>query len=314
MRYLGTVALAAAATGCDNALKPDPPGGLSALVSAVYVCGNDFDIQSHAAGEMTVAYQVAGTAEQGELLLPAHTSETIPSTTRLTTLSTGALQLSSETGATAPVPNDQASCPPETDNPEPQASLGEWSPAFTWPTVAVHSHLLPGGDVLSWGRVGDPQIWHPESGTFTPAQSATMLFCSGHAFLPDGRLLATGGHLDDLKGLRDANIFDPVAQAWTAAVPMTWARWYPTSTTLPNGEVLTLGGTDETGAPVETPEVWTGAGWRILPSAARGLPYYPRTFVAPNGLVFYAGELQQSAYLDPTGNGGWTPAAASNYG
>ena len=263
---------------------------------------------------MTVAYQVTGTSEQGELLLPAHTSETTPSTTRLTTLSTGALRLFSDAGATAPVPNDHTDCPPDTDNPQPQASVGEWSAAFAWPAVAVHLHLLPGGEVLSWGRVGDPHIWHPEAGTFTPAASATMVFCSGHAFLPDGRLLVTGGHLDDLKGLHDANIFDPLSQAWTAVAPMSWARWYPTSTTLANGEVLTLAGTDETGAPVVTPEVWTGAGWRILPGAAGDLPYYPRMFVAPSGLVFYAGELQQSAYLDPTGDGGWTPAAASNYG
>ena len=44
------------------------------------------------------------------------------------------------------------------------------------------------------------------------------------------------------------------------------------------------------------------------------LPYYPRTFVAPNGLVFYAGELEETAYLDPGGSGRWTPVASSNYG
>jgi hypothetical protein len=36
--------------------------------------------------------------------------------------------------------------------------------------------------------------------------------------------------------------------------------------------------------------------------------------VAPNGLVFYAGELPQSAYLDPAGGGTWTPVANSHYG
>ena len=30
--------------------------------------------------------------------------------------------------------------------------------------------------------------------------------------------------------------------------------------------------------------------------------------------MFYAGELQQSAYLDPRGEGQWTPVSASNYG
>jgi hypothetical protein len=141
-----------------------------------------------------------------------------------------------------------------------------------------------------------------------------MVFCSGHASLPDGRLLVTGGHLDDRRGLRDANIFDAKAEAWTPVQPMRWARWYPTSTTLADGEILTLGGTDEQGLDVATPEVWTGGSWRSLDQADRILPYYPRTFVAPNGLVFYAGELAQSAYLDPSGSGEWIPVASSRYG
>ena len=34
------------------------------------------------------------------------------------------------------------------------------------------------------------------------------LFCSGHAFLPDGRLLVAGGHLADSHGLNQATIYD----------------------------------------------------------------------------------------------------------
>jgi WD40 repeat protein len=185
---------------------------------------------------------------------------------------------------------------------------------FPWPVVAVHLHLLPSGQVLSWGRIGEPQIWDPETGNFRAAPSSTMVFCSGHAFLPDGRLLVTGGHLDDERGLRDANIFDASTEVWTPVQPMSRARWYPTNTTLADGEILTLAGTDEHGLDVETPEVWTGNSWRSLNGARRILPYYPRTFVAPNGLVFYAGELAQSAYLDPNGAGAWTPVATSNYG
>jgi hypothetical protein len=95
---------------------------------------------------------------------------------------------------------------------------------------------------------------------------------------------------------------------------MRRGRWYPTSTTLADGSLLTLGGRDQQGSEVDLPEVWTGSGWRPLPGARRVLPYYPRMFVAPNGLVFYAGELQETAYLDPAGTGRWIPLAASNYG
>jgi hypothetical protein len=37
-------------------------------------------------------------------------------------------------------------------------------------------------------------------------------------------------------------------------------------------------------------------------------------FVAPNGLIFYAGELAETAYLDVSGSGTWTPVATSRYG
>jgi hypothetical protein len=83
---------------------------------------------------------------------------------------------------------------------------------------------------------------------------------------------------------------------------------------LPNGEVVTLAGKNEGGSDVEIPEVWNGSSWRPLTGAARALPYYPRTFVAPNGLVFYAGELPQTAYLDVSGAGTWIPVATSKYG
>jgi hypothetical protein len=192
--------------------------------------------------------------------------------------------------------------------------VGEWTTPFAWPVVAVHLHLLPDGRVLSWGRGGEPQIWDPSTGIFTPAVSPSKLFCSGHAFLSDGRLLVAGGHISDDHGLPDANLFDPVSAQWSQAEPMRRGRWYPTNTTLPDGEVLTLAGRDEDGLEVGVPEVWTGSRWRQLAGADRALPYYPRSFVAPNGRVFYAGELRATSYLDPTGSGEWIPVAASNYG
>jgi hypothetical protein len=46
--------------------------------------------------------------------------------------------------------------------------------------------------------------------------------------------------------------------------------------------------------------------WRQLPGASAWMPYYPRTFLAPNGRIFYAGELQGTSYLNTTGSGAWT--------
>src|SRR5881396_1086778 len=140
------------------------------------------------------------------------------------------------------------------------------------------------------------------------------MFCAGHNFLPDGRLLVAGGHITDGHGLPNTNLFDPVMHTWQAGSPMAKGRWYPTNTTLPNGEVVTIAGTDEGGANVTIPEVWNGSSWRQLTTASLSLPYYPRSFVAPDGRVFYAGEQQQSRYLDVTGTGTWTNGPLRKFG
>jgi galactose oxidase len=297
---------------CRDATRTGPAESGPIQVTVTYVCGNDFDLHNQNGSPLTVTYAVLGTAEHGELLLPA--GSTGESTTRLTTLHDGPVQISYGDERGAPVANAAQPCASPGWINQPTATHGQWSTPFAWPVVAVHLHLLPSGRVLSWGRVGEPQLWDPSTGGFTPVPSSTMVFCSGHTFLADGRLLVTGGHLGDLRGLADVNLFNGTSEAWESEPRMRWARWYPTSTTLPDGEVLTLGGSDETGAQVEMPEVWSGESWRTLSAAARVLPYYPRSFVAPNGMVFYAGELSQTSYLDPSGSGTWIPVANSNYG
>ena len=132
--------------------------------------------------------------------------------------------------------------------------------------------------------------------------------------MPDGRLLVAGGHITDNQGLPDANLFDAATRAWTAVAPMSKGRWYPTSTTLPDGEVVTVAGGDQDGIEATIPEVWNGSLWRALPGADRAFGYYPRLFVAPNGLVFLAGQLRDSFYLDPAGSGSWTLVATTDYG
>ena len=298
--------------GCRDSSRTGPPETASTPVTVSYVCGNDFDIHNESGTAVTVGYAVLATSERGELLLPAASSG--GSTIRLTTLHRGTLQVSSGDDRAAPVENGGQPCAAPEWRHRTEAMEGQWTSPFPWPVVAVHLHLLPSGLVLSWGRIGEPQLWDPASGTFTSVPSSTMVFCSGHTFLADGRLLVAGGHLADLRGLRDVNVFDGSVSSWEPKPKMRWARWYPTSTALADGEVLTIGGTDEAGAQVATPEVWGGESWRRLGGAARVLPYYPRTFVAPNGMVFYAGELPESGYLDPSGVGSWTPVAASHYG
>ena len=191
------------------------------------------------------------------------------------------------------------------------ATMGQWSTPFPWINVAVHMSLLPNGRVLTFGRIngGTPQIWDPATGLFTSIPSPSLLFCAGQAFLPGGRLLVAGGHIQDGLGLPNANLFDFSVNAWQAAPPMASGRWYPTATALPTGEVLVIAGTDQNGVTVQIPEVWSEGRWRQLTTASRSLPYYPRDFLAPNGKVFYAGEQQQTFYLTTAGTGSWSYVA-----
>jgi hypothetical protein len=299
-----------AAAACRDTAKPGPSEVTSTPVGVTYLCGNEFLLQNQNSQSIIVHYAVLGTDEDGELTLPGN-QEGGATDTRLITLNAGQLEVSGDNEWVTRMDNGGRSCPPPAAA-DPRASVGEWTAPFPWPVVAVHLHLLPDGRVFSWGRIGAPQIYNPADGSFTEAPTSTMVFCGGHTFLADGRLLVTGGHLDDRQGLRDVNIF--ASPSWLSVQPMSFARWYPTNTALANGEILALAGTDEEGQEVETPEVWDGNSWRSLSSANRALPYYPRAFAAPNGLIFYAGELRETAYLDPAGTGRWIPAGQSRYG
>jgi hypothetical protein len=190
---------------------------------------------------------------------------------------------------------------------------GKWSAPFPMPIVAVHLHLLPNGKVLFWGRQ-PPQLWNRSTNTFTPLTQPHFVFCAGHAFLPNGKLLVAGGHIDNLVGLPDAALFDYATASWSVAPAMPRGRWYPTLTTLGDGQVVTIAGPDQSGTPVRTPDLWTGSQWRRLTGASLTLPVYPRTFLAPDGRVFYAGHLQRTHYLNTAGGGSWTFVANRLYG
>jgi galactose oxidase len=198
--------------------------------------------------------------------------------------------------------------------------VGRWDPVFSLPNVAIHTNLLPNGKVLFWGRRDTPKnsldvhactplIWDPITGrtTTTPrprnGDGRTInLFCSGHSFLPDGRLLVAGGHLLDGLGLEEATIYDYRNNSWTPLPVMNTGRWYPTALTLEDGTVLVLAGD----VVLDVPQIWDGAAWRSLDKKF-GLPLYPRVHVAPNGQVFMSGTNKLTQMLDTNGAGRWTP-------
>jgi galactose oxidase len=147
-------------------------------------------------------------------------------------------------------------------------------------------------------------------------RTGANIFCSGFAFLPNGQLLVAGGHAGTWVGLPNAYLFNPWDNSWTRLPDMNDGRWYPTNTTLPNGDVLVISGTIRSGVPNVEPQVWQSAtgSWRNLSTAHLALPFYPFMFAAPNGKVFCAGPSPTTRYLDVTGTGVWSSVANSNYG
>jgi WD40 repeat protein len=139
-------------------------------------------------------------------------------------------------------------------------------------------------------------------------------YCSGHSLLADGRLFVAGGHVADFVGLPDASIFSPVTESWTHLPDMNAGRWYPTVTTLPNGDVVVVSGAIDADNNNNIPQVWQPAtgSWRDLTGAQLDVRLYPWLFVAPNGQIFLAGQRPFSRYLDTSGTGSWTDVDMQN--
>jgi hypothetical protein len=129
----------------------------------------------------------------------------------------------------------------------------------TLDVAGVHAALLRSGRVLFFSydepqednvNRGKWQLWSPETGPVTP-ESQVMgrnAFCSGHCFLPDGRLLVVGGQSNNIPPFvgwgsdHDVHLFDPMTESWSRLADMPAARYYPTCVTLPNGNAVIAGG------------------------------------------------------------------------
>ncbi len=282
-----------------------------------YVCDNTFQVTNRNAFAVPITWKLAYHPESGSLTLPAAPAGQV-STTQFSTQAVDTVRIYISGTLNQSMANFKQPCggtPPPPPPPPPgggSPGLGAWSPIIQWPVVAIHTHVLPNGRVLSWGHSGSPNVWDPATGSFTPAAEGVDIFCSGHSLLADGRLLVTGGNISSDHGLKDTFTFDWRTNAWTRGPDMLHGRWYPTNTALPDGEMLVTAGEDENGANNKVPEVWkTDGTFRELTSAYLDIPYYPWMFVVPDGRVFYAGMNAQSYWLDTSGTGKWTTGPRS---
>ncbi|MDQ6816139.1 MAG: DUF1929 domain-containing protein [Actinomycetota bacterium] len=194
--------------------------------------------------------------------------------------------------------------------------VGQWGPVVNWPVVAINAALLPNGKVLAYDSIGDKAtetypvqdhtratVWDPISGSQTDVtlNLGYNIFCSGFAHLATGNMFIAGGNKDQqLNGIVQTHYFNWSTKAWSLGANMAYARWYPTVTAMPNGEMLI-----SSGRPA-IPEVLQSDGsLRQLSNASLSLPLYPWFDVAPDGRAFDSGPDQTMRSLNPSGAGAW---------
>jgi hypothetical protein len=196
-------------------------------------------------------------------------------------------------------------------------------------TVAVHLALLRTGkiiaftgddqDIGNW-NIGKSSLWDPANPDIK--ENPTLgrnLFCSGHCFLPDGRLLVAGGQSTVsppytygilsffgilqlfTKGAdHDIHIFDPQTQTWDFPDSMPKARWYPTCVTLPDGRALIVSGVTSQAHHFLFKNSFINETFEIFDASTNSLsspkPFlknvkpYPFLFVLPGGTLFVHSE------------------------
>jgi hypothetical protein len=151
---------------------------------------------------------------------------------------------------------------------------GSWEAKFNVGDVYpnIHAIQLRSGKILLFGRgivqqPGPPIVYNTNcyvwdlspsfSWQYNIVNPTTDLFCCGHSALPDGTVITSGGgftphdtitfpkfppndlcRFDPMQGANGAWLALPAPPAWH----MNTKRWYPTSTTLWNGQILLSAG------------------------------------------------------------------------
>ena len=217
-------------------------------------------------------------------------------------------------------------CPDVDHHPCRAEGNDSWELLTNSPIFIVHGALLANGRVLVFSGASEKnyplegRIWDPATKQMTPSVIPLPedFFCSGHTFLPDGRLMVIGGDTDGAGHTNNRCYFftpDPVnpdTGSFTATTSMAHARWYPTALRLADGRVLAFSGNSPL---AEEVEVFDGIGtWNGIGGANRAFgELYPGMHLLPSGEIFNsrtgwaAAAGTQTAYLTLTGpTGSWT--------
>jgi hypothetical protein len=203
---------------------------------------------------------------------------------------------------------------------------GQWSTmSVLSPLNPIHVAVLRNGKVLIVG--GSEQyevsstfkaaVFDWAAGAFSQQTTPWDLFCNGMSFLPDGRVLITGGNISQAApgmGPPWTTIFDPVTERFYRVEDMARGRWYPSNAPLNDGGTMVFGGLDEQYNTNSTVEIYdVGGGWSPPYQASFVPNWYPRLHLLGNGKVFMSGPNPQSHTFNPA-TGAWSVGPTTNYG
>ncbi len=208
--------------------------------------------------------------------------------------------------------------------PPPPSVAGQWATLGTlMPINPVHTALMNNGKVLIVSGSGNvaaetnfrSAVLDLQTYNITVTNSMPWdMFCNGMVVLADGRVFVNGGNYkyDPFFGERRNAVFDPATGLFTDVQPMAHGRWYPTTTMLGDGRVMTFSGLDENSNTNSTVEIYTvGSGWSQAYSAGWTPPLYPRMHLLPDGRVLYSGSGTGSRIFDPSALT-WSPGVVAN--
>jgi hypothetical protein len=150
-------------------------------------------------------------------------------------------------------------------------------------TLLASGKLLVAGGVMSAGAgSATVDLFDPSALAWTAVAPMNVMRSSHTAtLLADGRVLVVGGSTVSSQAAQgyvnnaSAEIWDPVANTWTATPAMSVARSHHTATLLPDGTVLVVGGEDAHYLVNASAEIYdpVASAW----SAPRTLPVSPRS-------------------------------------
>jgi hypothetical protein len=197
------------------------------------------------------------------------------------------------------------------------AVVGEWSTALNpgTKTVGITAVLFHTGKVLLFGgkyKSADKNtasyLYDPVTKTGHEVPAPATVFCGSVTPLSDGRLLSVGGVDTKIPtGLRDLWIFDPITEQWIRQPDTPLGRYYPTSTRMPDGNVVIAAGTQLDGKTKNpTVELYTppadGAtmGSLQVVGPAHATKFYPHHWVMPDGKLLQL-DGRNPWVLDPAG-------------